>query len=144
MKLSAEQFAELASSFNTQPKEQQHEKRRAPRTDLQASVRITPVVSGRQLAPISVIISDFSARGIAFVESSPMEAGQQFVLELPRREGGNVSLLCTVMHVKPCGRNAYRIVAEFTCGVQPSSQSNSAHEKPDAAEVKRIRESMLR
>src|SRR4051794_19969695 len=101
MKLSAEQFAQLAATFNAQEGPHQHERRRAARMDLAARVTITPIHAGHKLAPMQVTISDFSARGVAFTDPVEMELGRQFILELPRREGGSACLLCTVMHLKP-------------------------------------------
>jgi hypothetical protein len=110
--------------------------------DLQARIKITPVTAGKSQGALAVTICDFSARGISFVDETRMEIGQQFILELPRREGGPVSLLCTVMHVKPVGNDIHRMGAEFTCGVQSSAQhkDTSSSESPEA---RRIRASML-
>jgi c-di-GMP-binding flagellar brake protein YcgR len=142
MKLSAEQFAELAASFNAKESPTEHDRRRAARMELQANIKITPVQSGKRLSAMHVMVCDFSARGIAFIHTVAMTAGQQFVAELPRSSGGGaIELLCTVAHCSEVGRNAYRIGAEFTC----SLQTNPKHTpKEDADELKRIRESMLK
>lgn len=142
MKLTAEQFAELASTFDAQQGRTKHERRRASRMDLQARIKITPVIDGDSHSTINVTICDFSARGISFIHEQAMDIGQQFVLELPRREGGPVSLLCTVMHVKAAGHNLHRMGAEFTCGVQTASR-DERNSSSQAAEAERIRASML-
>src|SRR4051812_7118864 len=113
MKLTAEQFAELAATFDAKQGRTKHERRRASRMDLQARIKILPVTSGKRLEPLTVTICDFSARGISFIDQTPMEMGQQFVLELPRREGAPVTLLCTVMHIKHVGPEIHRMGAEF-------------------------------
>src|SRR5690242_943633 len=115
MKLSAEQFAELASSFGALDPAQKHERRRATRLELHARVTITPVVAGKRGEPLQVAICDFSARGISFLHEKAVNAGQQFITQLPRKSGGIVHFLCTVMHSKPVSDKVFRVGAEFTC-----------------------------
>lgn len=138
MKLSAEQFAELAASFNATPTKGNHERRRAARMDLQARIRIHPMADGRRQDPVSVIVSNFSARGLSFINPTSIEMGTQFITALPRKGGGSVEMLCTVVHSHHAGPNAWRIGAEFTCAAptQPVGADS-------ADEMKRIRESML-
>jgi hypothetical protein len=140
MKLSAEQFAELAATFNAKESPTEHDRRRAARMELQARVKIMPIHGGAKLNAMYVMVSDFSARGIAFLHSASMSAGQQFITELPRKGGGNVELLCTVMHCEPVGHNAFTIGAEFTCALNPGAKHIPSD---DARAVKRIRESLL-
>ncbi|HEY1629068.1 MAG TPA: PilZ domain-containing protein [Tepidisphaeraceae bacterium] len=141
MKLSAEQFAELAASFNAKASTTEHERRRAQRMELQANIKITPVQAGTRLNATHVMVCDFSARGIAFLHTTAMTPGQQFVAELPRNGGGVVELLCTIMHCTDVGTNAFRIGAEFTCTLQTEPR-HIPHD--DAKELKRIRESLLK
>jgi hypothetical protein len=141
MKLSAEQFAELAASFNAKASTTEHDRRRAARMELQANIKIMPVLGEGRLGAIHVMVSDFSARGIAFLHTSAMTQGQQFVAELPRTSGGTIELLCTVMHCGTIGHNAYRVGAEFTCSLQNDPKHIPSD---DANELKRIRESMLK
>lgn len=141
MKLSAEQFAELAASFDARQSTTTHERRRAARLDLTARVKIIPIVSGKRLAPTQIMVCNFSARGLSFIYEQPMERGRQFITELPRKSGGVLEMLCTVVHSDPVGSNAYRMGAEFTCTV-PGAQS-AGTSQGDTEEMKRIRESML-
>ena len=147
MKLSAEQFAELAATFHPQSAPAQQERRRAARTELVASVKITPVAGGKYLDSITVTICDFSARGVAFIDAKPLERGLQFVLELPRRSGGAVAMLCTVTHVKSVGPQMSRMGAEFTCILEPSQHhrgiSSSAADPSVLAQAQRIRETIV-
>lgn len=113
MKLSAEQFAEITASFGGQQAARTHDRRRAARLELQANVKITQIVSGQSHDPIFVTISDFSARGIGFIHCAEMTPGQQFVIELPRRTGGRVELLCTVIHCREVAPRTFCIGAEF-------------------------------
>ena len=75
MKLSAEQFAELASTFGSQESPVRHDRRRANRMDLRAKIRITPIISGQRLDTLEVMACDFSARGIAFLNPAPLQSG---------------------------------------------------------------------
>jgi hypothetical protein len=140
MKLSSEQFAELTSSFNAHETPRKHERRRAARLELQSRVHISPIVDGEKLPPTLVTVCDFSARGMAFLHNGNLPAGQQFITELPRRSGGTVELLCTVVHCRPSTSTLYCIGAEFTCTLQPGSKRPAAE---DSGEVDRIRETIL-
>lgn len=138
MKLSAEQFAELAASFNATPTKGNHERRRAARMDLQARIQIHPMVDGVRQSGVPVVVSNFSARGLSFISPKSIEAGTQFITALPRKGGGNIEMLCTVVHSHHAGPNAWRVGVEFTCAapVNPTG-------KDDADEMKRISASMM-
>jgi hypothetical protein len=136
MKLSAEQFAELASSFGAKASQTKHERRRAARMDLHARVSIIPTEASGARKPIDVSVCDFSARGIAFLRDCAMQTGEQFLTQLPGKSGGSVWLLCTVHHCTTVSDSLFRIGAEFTCTVQPPA--------PDAdQQLLRLRKSML-
>jgi len=141
MKLSAEQFAELASTFNGVASSGKFDRRRANRMDLNARIKITPIASGQRMEEMNVMACDFSARGVAFLNNTALPAGAQFITELPRRSGGTVQFLCTIMHSEAVGGSMFRIGSEFTCTLQPAPQTSAAD---DQREMKRIRESMLR
>jgi hypothetical protein len=144
MKLSAEQFAELAASFTSGDQASDtRERRRAARIELHARVKIIPVIAGRRLEPVLVEVYDFSARGICFLHATAMTVGDQFVTELPRQGGGRVQLLCSVANVQKVSPPAYRIGAEFICSVQPDARPISDEGGADVREVQRIRQSML-
>ncbi len=139
MKLSAEQFAELAASFNGQASTTRHERRRAARLELQTQVKVTPHLAGAHKAPIYVAVCDFSARGISFLYPAAMTVGQQFVTELPRKTGGFVELLCTALHSRLVSKSLFRIGAEFTCTVSGGWRPDGG----DNQEMNRISRSML-
>ncbi|HVT87780.1 MAG TPA: PilZ domain-containing protein [Tepidisphaeraceae bacterium] len=140
MKLSAEHFAELTASFNATQTGSNHEKRRAARLDLQAKIKIHPIAGDRKLDAIEVMCSNFSTRGLSFIHNIKMENGRQFVTEMPRKTGGSLEMLCTVMHSTSMGVNAFRIGAEFTCVIPKAPPPQPA----DALdEVARIRKSMM-
>src|SRR4051794_25940173 len=110
MKLSAEQFAELAASFGGNGDgAETHEKRRAARLELQARVQIVPIISGHPPPPVDVDVCDFSIRGLSFLNATAMNPGDQFITELPRQSGGRVRLLCTVANSRPAPQRGFRI-----------------------------------
>jgi hypothetical protein len=136
MKLSAEQFAELASSFGATESGQKHEQRRAARMELHARVKITALEAAGARKEIDVAICDFSPRGIAFLRDCAMAGGQQFLLQLPGKSGGSVCLLCEVRHCVAVNESLFRIGAEFTCTVQPPPANADE-------QMLRIRQTML-
>jgi c-di-GMP-binding flagellar brake protein YcgR len=143
MRLSAEQFAELAASFDARQPVRTHERRRAARLELHARLTIVPISDEQPQDPVKVAVCDFSARGIAILYHAQMVCGQQFVAHMPRKDGvGCVSLLCTVRHCHSSGPDYYRVGAEFTC-VLPTGQLSHADPLETAQQMKRIRESML-
>jgi hypothetical protein len=143
MKLTAEQFADLAASFQPdRAATTEHERRRAARLELDAHVNIRMLVDAKPAAQTSVQIHDFSSRGIAIHYRTPLPHGSQFIVELQRQSSGCVSMLCTVMHCRQLQPNCYKIGAEFTCVLAEHPGSEPSPEVVDA-ELKRIRESML-
>jgi hypothetical protein len=71
-----------------------------------------------------------------------MEQGRQFITEFPRKSGGVVEVLCTVIHCVPVGNNVWRSGAEFTCQL-PRNQPDISIQKENE-QARRIRESMLK
>jgi hypothetical protein len=143
MKLSAEQFADLAASFTpTSGAGGAQEARRAARVELEAHASIRFLSDGRPSGPTAVQVFDFSTRGIAILRRAPMERGTQFVIDLPRQSGGCVSMLCTIMHCKEIRPDTFKIGAEFTCVVAEHPGSQPSQDALDK-ELKRIRESVL-
>lgn len=140
MKLSAEQFAELEATFKPQGSPRRLDRRRANRTDLRARIRITPIAAGEQLESFEVMVCDFSARGIAFLHSTPMVDSDQFITQLPRRSGGSVQLLCTVMHCVEISADEFRIGADFTSTTPVTGQEDGT----STIGTRRTKESMLR
>jgi len=130
MKLTDEQFAELASSFGAVDSAPGQERRRTDRVDLQAQIRITPLVSGQKLTPRDVIACDFSARGLAFMADNLIPPGEQFITRLSRRSGGQVDLHCTVAHCQAVTDKLFRVGVEFTNAVP----AHPGDEQPNPSE----------
>ena len=115
MKLSAEQFADLAASFpgysGDRPK---RERRRAARLDLHAQLTIHLLRDERASLPTTVTVTNFSPRGLALLVREPLAIGTQIVTELARQSGGQITFLCTVMHSRPVAGGMHHVGVEFT------------------------------
>ena len=127
MRLTAEQFAHLASTFGAAAVESgQQERRRASRIQLDAKIRISADdTSGQQ----EVTACDYSARGISILRQTPMLVGSQFITYLPIKHGGQTALLCTVATCKRDADAMFKIGAEFVCVVNPSNLANDEQAK---------------
>jgi hypothetical protein len=136
MKLSAEQYRELAASFGLCESGQGHERRRAGRVALNASATCSLIDDGQVGEPRCVQVKDFSPRGLGIIVPEMMHPGSQFVLTLARQSGGNVSILCTVAQCRPCDQG-FLIGAELTCTL-PSRTII-----PDDDDLDRVRRSVL-
>lgn len=110
--------------------------------DLRAKIRMTPIISGQRQQATDVMACDFSARGIAFLHPAAVASGTQYITHLPRRSGGIVELLCTVIHCEQLSGSMFRIGAEFTCTIQ--QHQGKVDLAAEGRETRRIRESMLR
>lgn len=144
MKLSAEQFADLASSFPGYSAEEhaKHERRRAARLELRSRVNVRILnAAGAQQPPVAWTVNNFSPRGLGLLVHDPLESGTQFVTELPRKSGGTVTLLCGVVHCRRINDKLYQVGAEFTCVLHAPVERAKIHEL--AADVSRIRQSLL-
>jgi hypothetical protein len=144
MRLTAEQFADLAASFHPERRKgpKQHERRRAPRMELEASIALRVVQDGKLAPPLVVRVFDFSPRGLGLFHSEPIAQGTQFVVQMERQTGGYVSMLCTVMHSRAVAGERFKIGVEFTCqlGQHPGKPTSAS---AIDEQMKRIRESVL-
>lgn len=92
-------------------------------------------------APTKVTVNNFSPRGLGMLVHDPLDTGTQFVTEMPRKSGGTVSFLCTVMHSRKVSEKLYQVGVEFTCVLRAPRGHEQAAEVAD--ELKRIRSSLL-
>src|SRR6188508_2661765 len=98
MKLSAEQFADLAASFAPADRARANrERRRAPRLELSASLAVRVLKDDRLGRAVTAQVTDFSSRGLAIFYPARLEPGGRFVVQLARQSGGVAVMLCTVM-----------------------------------------------
>jgi hypothetical protein len=144
MKLSAEQFADLAASFPGYSAEEHArcERRRASRLELRSQVVARVLnANGMQGAPTTLTVVNFSPRGFGLLVREPLSPGTQFVTELPRKSGGAVALLCTVVHARPVSEGLHQVGVEFTCVLHAPAAPAQIHQL--AEDVNRIRHSVL-
>jgi hypothetical protein len=114
------------------------ERRRAARIDVHSRVPIALLSKGKLLPAVPILVKDISPRGVNILFPEPLEAGQQFTLELssPRN---SITLLCNVMHCRRDESGLHSIGAEFTC-VLPADNSK---QRVDEQTLKRIQQSVL-
>ncbi|MDB5296320.1 MAG: hypothetical protein JWO31_2303 [Phycisphaerales bacterium] len=143
MSLSAEQFASVVGSVE-RPSVPHHEKRRAPRVVYRARVQIM-LGGGKQ---VMTTVRDISSRGVGLMHGEPLEAGSQFVLQLPRGKQTPAALLCTVAYCRQQHASMFVIGAEFTCVLNCAvaaapAAAGSARDEAESKELERIRKSIL-
>lgn len=136
--LSAKQLSEIARAFKDS--KVHHQSRRAHRVHTTSTTTIFRLARNAADAAVPVQMCDLSARGCSFVVKEKLARDTNFVIRFSREGASPVSVLCTVMHVKPYGEG-FRIGAEFTCLVDMQRVARLAEQDP--AELKRIRESIL-
>lgn len=139
MELSSEQFAGILRSLEQlEPsREAGAELRRAPRKHYRARISVIPVIEGLEQTAVSVLLRDFSARGMCFIHSQPLRAGSQVLASFPDDSGGQTLVLCTVAHCRTLNKQTFSMGAEFTCRVpRPSDASIQS-------DYARIRQSIL-
>jgi hypothetical protein len=136
MQLSAEQFERILSALRSDsPAGGAKDKRRRPRVGLRASITVIEGGSPGKGTRITATIRDISREGIGIQRSSALKAGQRFLVQLPRDDGGPQSILCTVRHCEAVADSAYHIGATFirVCNVNPREAAQVMN--ADAAEA---------
>jgi hypothetical protein len=136
MTLSFEEFVEMLASIGIDPPASDHDKRRVVRIGHKAEllIRTDKGTKTRQ----TVRMKDFSQRGVCLVARHPLPVGWSFVLELPRKTGNPVQMVCTVAYCRTMGSIKHVIGAEFVSILDGTKESAGS---PD--EMKRIQESIL-
>src|SRR5207302_8610517 len=94
------------------------DKRRASRMRRDGKILVTPCARGVLAAPVQVRLRDLSATGIGFTHTAKLEAGSQFVIRLPDRDGSDKTLLYTVRRCDLTGGISI-IGAELTSVLRP-------------------------
>jgi hypothetical protein len=140
MNLSAQQFAEIVSSFGDVVSAPDAEKRQASRVIHTCRVPLLfdhdTLEERREIATVV----DLSPRGVGLLHREKLRRGQQFVLQLTRPRGIPAMMLCSVMHCRQHGKGIFKIGAEFTCLLNPQVLQDPAK---SAEDIVRIRDSMF-
>lgn len=132
--LTVHQLASVVAA-DLSPESLNHEVRRARRFAYHGQIRISlSAAADAETQEVSVV--DLSARGLRFNYPRELARGTTFVARLPRCEGPELVVLCTVAHAQARPNGMFTIGVEFTCVM------SEAHE-PDAEMQERIRQAIL-
>ena len=135
MAFSVDQLADLLELLGPSPKSGHRgkESRRARRVRHKTQLAIIPCgEDGPAGAAITVQTEDLSLRGVRMIHTAPMQAGDEFLLLLPRKRQEPLPILCTVAHCTALGAEHYSIGAEFVC--IPDREPAAARPRPTASE----------
>src|SRR4051812_42053299 len=97
--LTVQQLASVVAA-DLSPETLSHEVRRARRFAYHGQIRISlSAAADTEIEEVSVI--DLSARGLRFTYTRELIRGATFVARLPRCQGQELVVLCTVAHSQP-------------------------------------------
>ena len=119
------------------------DKRRAPRIAREGMIMVFPFRHGAQAQGLRARFKDVSAQGIGLILQQPLQAGDQFVVRLPRKDSGDpAAILYTVVRCERKGEHEFRIGAELVCvmGREPVPGKKAPD---DRRNLERIRRAIL-
>lgn len=140
MNLSAQQFAEIVSTFAGPQAGQDVDKRQASRVIHTCRVPIVFDHNSAEEREEIVTIVDLSSRGVGLLHREKLRRGQQFVLQLNRPKGKPAMVLCAVAHCRRHGKGIFSVGAEFTCVLNPEVLQDPVQ---SANDIVRIRDTMF-
>jgi hypothetical protein len=118
------------------------EQRRAQRTPLRATMRITPMPHGIAAPTMSVTLHDYSPRGVRFECPRSLEQCEHFLLHVPATaHEPQRSVLCRVVHITELDPRAFLVGAEFICLTDGRATDTSS--KLSKARIGAIRDAIL-
>jgi len=134
--LTVNQLASVVAA-DLSPEDSQHEARRARRFVYHGQVKIA-MSSAPDAEWREVSLMDLSARGMRMVYPARLSRGTTFIARLPRLEGRELLVVCTVAHCQTRSSGMFTVGVEFTCVLSESLAPE------DAAELEqRIRSAIL-
>ena len=97
MRLTAELLVDMlrdlrADSPGTRARSGQS-RRRLPRIGVRLQMTILPLDGDREMQQVTVRVRDIGRGGFGFTHNTPLQPGQQFLVELPRQIGGTTWIL---------------------------------------------------
>jgi hypothetical protein len=114
MDLEAEEFTGIVAAMRLRGGARAWDDRRSMgRIPMQKCMAIIPFKTGATGETINVWVRDISAGGIGLVYAHRMEAGDEFVIRLPRVDGSELAMLCTVTHCASLAPELFTIGASF-------------------------------
>lgn len=92
------------------------EQRRAKRSPLHTTMRITPMPHGIAATTMSVTLHDYSPRGVRFECPRSLDPCEHFLLHVPATPHQPTrSILCRAVHITELDRRLFVVGAEFVC-----------------------------
>jgi len=131
MKFTESQFAQLVELMQAREtrRHQRKDKRRAGRTEIRVSVKISRKNPPNPPVWETVELRDLSPRGLRLVTNQEISAGSSFLISLPTGRGGNEPLLCRVVHCEMLGNRSYTVGGEFIGQVQEQPKLDESAEQ---------------
>jgi hypothetical protein len=112
MNLSTELYQEITDSINVVSQDQPREAdRRSPRVRLNSHLSVA--MWSDPMAPLSMRIRDMSQGGIGIYHAERIGLDEQVVIRFPRKNGGSVPVLGTVVYWEPLAENLYGVGVQF-------------------------------
>lgn len=114
-----------------QDKDENSDRRRAPRIKRNKDVVILPCSDGVVKGSIPVKLQDVSARGVGFAHTAPMDKGSQFIFRVPRTDTVPITLLYTVVRCVPLPDGKFTIGGALECVLREDGVAQPITEAPD-------------
>jgi hypothetical protein len=96
------------------------DRRRACRVPLLSRAAIYPTQTEFGQSAV-VYLNDVSVLGVGFLHRQSMNVGRDFILQLPRKRGSAVMILCVVKRCEACGPRFF-VGASFTRILSPDAE----------------------
>lgn len=114
-----------------QKKDDQNDRRRAPRMKRDKDVVILPCTGSQVTGSIAVKLQDVSARGVGFIHTAPLKVGAQFIFRVPRTDTLPITLLYTIARCVDLGDGRYTIGGQLECVVREDGLTQPISESMD-------------
>jgi hypothetical protein len=114
------------------------ERRRSHRVDVKMRVPVALLRKGALMPAAPILVRDISPRGVKILYPEPLEAGEQFTMELSSPKNP-IKLLCIVTNCRRDQSGLHSVGAEFTCVLSEATDGAEA----DETMRRRIQQSML-
>ena len=130
MTLDQEMFTGIVAAMRLRVGARTWEDRRSlGRIPMQKCMAIIPYKSGVAGESVNVWVRDISAGGLGLIHTRAMETGEEFVITLPRIDGTELPVVCSVAHCASLAPELFTIGAQFTSVLSqelPAQQRRSA------------------
>jgi hypothetical protein len=146
IQLVAQDYGDILAALQSATDTKGHERRTAARMEVQAQVKVMPYRDGKTDKPFTSLTRDLSFKGIGLLQGRQSARGSQFVIELPRRNGESLAMLCTVMFCRELADGVFNIGASFNGVYDPNGPAAELKRRSSGggeSELDRIRQSIL-